>query len=133
MADMIRRAVLIGAGLGLTISPVGTAVLNDVTESERGIAAALILVLRLVGMTVAISSLTIYALDRFDVLVAERMASTAADLEETILASQTASLEAAVNAICELQFIGAAAALIALAAALLMRGGRATRERAPLA
>ncbi len=130
---MGAQMAIVGVGLGLTISPVGTAVLNDVTESERGIAAALILVLRLVGMTVAISSLTIYALDRFDVLVAERMASAAASLEETVLASQTASLEAAVDVISELQFIGAAATLIALVAALLMRGGRAARERVPLA
>ena len=130
---MGAQMAIIGVGLGLTISPVGTAVLNDVQEGERGIAAAMILVLRLVGMTVSISSLTTYALDRFDVLVAERMAGAAVSLEETVLASQTASLEAAVDAICELQFIGAAAALIALAAALLMRGGRAARERVPLA
>lgn len=125
------QMALIGVGLGLTISPIGTAVLNDVREDERGIAAAMILVLRLVGMTVSISSLTAYALNRFDVLVARRMAG-AAGLEETVLASQTASLEAAVDAICELQLIGAAAALIALVAALWMRGGRPTRQRAPL-
>ncbi|MEB2286720.1 MAG: MFS transporter [Anaerolineae bacterium] len=125
------QMALIGVGLGLTISPIGTAVLNDVREDERGIAAAMILVLRLVGMTVSISSLTAYALNRFDVLVAKRMAG-AAGLEETVLASQTASLEAAVDAICELQLIGAAAALIALVAALWMRGGRPTRQRAPL-
>jgi len=83
-------------------------------------------------MTVAISSLTIYALDRFDVLVAERMAGATASLEETVLASQTASLEAAVDVISELQFVGAAATLIALATALWMRGGRTRRERVPL-
>lgn len=127
------QMAIIGVGLGLTISPIGTAVLNDVREGERGIAAAMILVLRLVGMTVAISSLTIYALDRFDVLVAERMAGAAASLEETVLASQTASLEAAVDVINELQFVGVAATLIAFAAALLLRGGRAARERVPLA
>ncbi len=130
---MGAQMAIIGVGLGLTISPIGTAVLNDVREGERGIAAAMILVLRLVGMTVAISSLTIYALDRFDVLVAERMAGAAASLEETVLASQTASLEAAVDVINELQFVGVAATLIALAAALLLRGGRAARERVPLA
>ena len=44
-----------GAQMAISARPgpddfaVGTAVLNDVTESERGIAAALILVLRLVA------------------------------------------------------------------------------------
>ena len=124
------QMAVIGVGLGLTISPVGTAVLNDVAEDERGIAAALILVLRLIGMTVAISSLTIFALERFDVLVAEYMTGSGLSVEETLLASQTASLEAAVDVIKELQFIGAAVSLVALGAALLMRGGRQERTRA---
>jgi len=118
------QMAMIGIGLGLTISPVGTAVLNEVDEDERGIAAALILVLRLIGMTVAISSLTIYALERFDVLLADYMANGSLSVEETLLASQTASLEAAVAVIKELQFIGAVVSLIAVLAALLMRGGR---------
>ncbi len=121
---MGAQMAMIGIGLGLTISPVGTAVLNEVDEDERGIAAALILVLRLIGMTVAVSSLTIYALERFDVLLADYMASGSLSVEETLLASQTASLEAAVAVIRELQFIGAVASLIAVLAALLMRGGR---------
>jgi MFS family permease len=124
------QMTVIGIGLGLTISPVGTAVLNEVSEDERGIAAALILVLRLIGMTVAISSLTLYALERFDVLVADYMAGSGLNLEETLLASQTASLEAAVDVIKELQFIGAAVSLVAVMAALLMRGGRQAQEEA---
>jgi len=86
--------------------------------------------LRLIGMTVAISSLTIFALERFDVLVAEYMTGSGLSVEETLLASQTASLEAAVDVIKELQFIGAAVSLVALGAALLMRGGRQERTRA---
>lgn len=127
---MGMQMAVIGVGLGLTISPVGTAVLNDVAEDERGVAAALILVLRLIGMTVAISSLTVFALERFDVLVAEYLTGSGLSVEETLLASQTASLEAAVDVIKELQFIGAAVSLIALGAALLMRGGRQERTRA---
>jgi hypothetical protein len=46
------------------------------------------------------------------------------------LASQTASLEAAVDVIKELQFIGAAVSLVAVMAALLMRGGRQAQEEA---
>ncbi len=130
------QMMLIGVGLGLTISPVGTAVLNDVSEHERGVASALILILRLVGMTVAISSLTIYALDRFDVLAASYIPDTAASLEDTLLASQTANLEAAVDVINELQYIGAAVSSIALVFALLLRGGRqedtAQRQTTPL-
>jgi MFS family permease len=127
---MGAQMAMIGVGLGLTISPIGTAVLNDVEEHERGVASALILILRLVGMTLAISSLTIYALDRFDVLQARYTPSVEADLEETVLATQQATLRAVVNVINELQFIGAAASGIAFLFALLLRGGRRPVEQA---
>jgi MFS family permease len=114
---------IIGVGLGLTISPIGTAVLNDVHENERGVASALILILRLIGMTIAISSLTIFALDRFDTLVAHYTPPKDAAIEEIVEASKTANLSAAVDVISELQFIGAAVSGVAFLFALLLRGG----------
>ena len=126
--------MLIGVGLDLTISPITTAALNDVHEDERGIAAGLILNLRLVGMTVAISSLTIYSLSRFDELVARYQASETSDMVQTAV---DASLSAAMKVINEMQLIGAAVAIAAFACALLLRGGRsaasASSEMAPRA
>ena len=49
---------IIGVGLGLTLSPIATALINEVAEGERGVSAALVLILRLVGMTVAIAAMT---------------------------------------------------------------------------
>ena len=121
---MAAQLSVIGVGLGLTISPVGTAVINAVAEDERGVASALILILRLIGMTVAISWLTIFSLQRFDTLVTHYITPATSDLNETIMASQRANLQAAVDVIKELQFIGAIASGLALIAALLLRGGR---------
>jgi MFS family permease len=123
---MAAQMAVIGVGLGLTISPIGTAALNEVDEHERGVTAALILILRLIGMTVAISWLTVYSLDRFDTLQARYTASVEANLEDVVLATQKANLRAVVDVIDELQFIGAAVSGIAFLLALLLRGGRST-------
>ena len=121
---MGAQMALIGVGLGLTISPIGTAALNDVDEYERGVASALVLILRLVGMTLAISWLTIYSLDRFDVLQSRYTITLSTNLEDMVLATQAATLRAIVDVINELQFIGAAVSGLALLIALLLRGGR---------
>jgi MFS family permease len=126
---MGAEMAIIGIGLGLTISPIGTAALNTVHEDERGVASALILILRLIGMTVAISSLTIYALDRFDVVREKYLPPETPSFEEAITAAETANLEAAVDVINELQFIGAAVSGVALIFALLLRGGRREETR----
>lgn len=115
---------IIGVGLGLTISPVGTAVINDAEEDERGVASALILILRLVGMTLAISSLTIYSLDRFDVVVARYATPDTTDLEAIVRAAGMANLRAATQVIKEMQYIGAVVSGVGLLFALLLRGGQ---------
>jgi MFS family permease len=121
---MALQMAMIGIGLGLTISPIGTAVLNDVHEDERGVASALVLILRLVGMTLAISSLTVFALDRVDKLVARyEKPPEGADFEEIALLSQEANFKAAIQVISELQLIGAAVSALALLFATFLRGG----------
>lgn len=130
---MGAEMVLVGIGLGLTISPIGTAVINDAHEDERGVASALILILRLIGMTLAISSLTTYSLARVDQLVRDQgVAIPAGDTGEVIEASVGAQFYAAVQAIQELQFVGAAISVLGLLAAGFLRGGRTTSLRAGL-
>ncbi len=128
---MAAQMAVIGIGLGLTISPIGTAAINDVARGERGSAAALILILRLVGMTIAISSLTVFALARFDVLLPRYAAAVGDQVDQAVQATQSASLIAAVHVIGDLQFIGAAVSGLALLAAVWLRGGR--RVPAPVA
>jgi len=131
---MGAQMAVIGIGLGLTISPIGTAVINNVDEHERGVASAMILILRLVGMTVAISWLTVFSLNRFDTLVAGYVAPVTDSLEETVKASQQANIKAVVDVISELQFIGAGVSGLALLIAMLLHGGRSTdtiNERGP--
>lgn len=118
---------VIGVGLGLTISPIGTAVLNDVDQDERGTASALVLILRLVGMTLAISSLTVFALNRYDTLVEEYHQSESSD-GDIVQSSKTASRNSAMRVIDELQFVGAGVSAAALLISLALQGGQATQS-----
>jgi MFS family permease len=61
---------LVGIGLGLTFSPISAAVINSAGEDHRGVASALVIILRLIGMTVAVASLTPFALQRVTLLAA---------------------------------------------------------------
>jgi MFS family permease len=60
-----------GLGLGFVTTPAAEAVLARVAEHERGIAASLLLVARLIGMTLGLSVLVTWALRRFDAMAAE--------------------------------------------------------------
>jgi MFS family permease len=67
-SKMAWQLVILGAGFGLVTAPVGTAVINAAPETSRGIAASLVIVLRLIGMSVGLSGLTAWGLHRFGIL-----------------------------------------------------------------
>ncbi len=62
---------LAGFGQGLVTTSIATAVLEQVEEAQRGIAASLLLVARLLGMTMGLSVLVTWALQRFESLRAQ--------------------------------------------------------------
>lgn len=67
-ATQARDLIVGGIGLGIVISPIATAVINTVAEQHRGAASAIVLILRLIGMTLALSALTTWGVHRFDEL-----------------------------------------------------------------
>ncbi len=76
--------VVIGIGLGLTFSPISAAVINAADEDHRGIASALVIILRLIGMTIAVSALTTLALQRVSIMAAAELGPTVADPHEFV-------------------------------------------------
>jgi EmrB/QacA subfamily drug resistance transporter len=66
---MYPGAGLAGLGFGLVIAPVGTAVINSAEKEDIGVAAGMVLILRLIGMTIGISLMTAWALTRYKELV----------------------------------------------------------------
>jgi hypothetical protein len=69
LIGMVPGLVLAGAGFGLVFAPIGATVIDAAPDRDRGIAAAMTLVFRLLGMTIGISTLTAIAVRRLQGLV----------------------------------------------------------------
>jgi len=115
---MASGLILAGIGLGFTISPIATTVINSVTDAERGVASALVIIMRLIGMTISISFLTTYGLRRSLTLRIVGLEGVAF----TDLAKQAEVLvESTTQVIGEMALITAAVSVGALALALFLR------------
>ncbi len=111
----IEMAV-VGIGIGLTFSPVSAAIINSATESERGVASALVIILRLVGMTVSVSSLTTFGLYRVNQLAI--LAQRQPDFDTATFINVYA--ESTVQVLAEMGLIGAVVCGIALVPAVFL-------------
>ncbi len=117
---MAAGLALAGIGIGLTIAPVGTAVINSVGERERGMASSLVIILRLIGMSVSMSSMTAYGLRRTTVLSREMLSpDDALDLEKTA----RVALDAVTKITSEIALIALVVTAAAIGVALLLRRG----------
>ena len=112
IAIIVEMAV-VGMGLGLTFSPISASVINAASDNERGVASALVLVLRLVGMTLSVSSLTTFALTRVRAMAGVRDVTTANLLE--------AAPDITAEVLAEFGLIGAVLCAIAILPALMVR------------
>lgn len=114
---MAAHLVLAGLGLGLALAPVADTVIAAATEDRRGSAAALVIALRLVGMTIGVAVLTLWGVQRQDML---RRAGAADPLATTDPA--TFLLNIAAQVVGETFLFGAAALLIALICGMALPG-----------
>jgi MFS family permease len=62
------QLALLGAGFGLTVAPTTSAVVDAAPADQRGAAASLVMVVRLMGLSVGLSALTAWGLARFNEL-----------------------------------------------------------------
>jgi MFS family permease len=117
---MAAGLALAGIGLGLTIAPIGTAVVNAVGDHERGMASSLVIILRLVGMSISMSSMTAYGLRRTTVLSRQMIGpEDALDLEKTA----RVALDVVTKVSSEIALFAMAVAAAAAGVALLLRRG----------
>lgn len=110
---------LAGIGLGLTVAPVGTAMINAVGADERGSASALVLIMRLVGMTISTSTMTHYGLRRSAILLERGIAALGPDPDLSLLGPLAADITVIV--ITEMLLIAAIIASVGLLPALFLR------------
>ena len=117
---MAAGLALAGIGIGLTIAPIGTAVVNAVRDQERGMASSLVIILRLIGMSVSMSSMTAYGLRRTTILGREMLKpEDALDFEKTA----RVALDAVTRITGEMALISVAVAAAGVGVALLLRRG----------
>lgn len=109
-AVIALEMALVGIGLGLTFSPVSAAVINSASEDRRGVASALVIILRLIGMTVAISSLTAIALQRVNLLATSALAQQTADATQAL----NVYAQVTVQVLAEVGLVGAVMCILAL-------------------
>ncbi|MDQ3411963.1 MAG: MFS transporter [Chloroflexota bacterium] len=118
---LIPGLTVAGAGFGLVVAPIGATAIDAAPAENRGIAAALVMVFRLLGMTIGISALTAVAVQRLQLLVGGLEQITQAPGESTaeFLARQTTFLESTIlplslQVVRETFLIAGVIALIAL-------------------
>ena len=117
---MAGGLALAGIGLGLTIAPILTAVVNGVGDQERGMASSLVIILRLIGMSISMSSMTAYGLRRTTVLSRQMIGpEDALDLEKTA----RVALDVVTKIASEIALISLAVAALAVGVAFLLRRG----------
>jgi MFS family permease len=117
---MAAGLALAGIGIGLTIAPIGTAVINGVREENRGMAASLVIILRLIGMSVGMSSMTAYGLRQTTALAREILSpDDALDLDKTA----KVALDVVTKVTSEMALIALAVAVAAAGVAVLRRRG----------
>jgi EmrB/QacA subfamily drug resistance transporter len=112
LPGLLPAATIAGLGFGLVIAPVGSAVIEWADREDIGVAAALVLIMRLVGMTVGTAIVTTWVLNRYDQLKPKDIKITEIKPEDlTIPLAQT---------VTEVFFWAAILAAIAILPALLL-------------
>ncbi len=74
--QMTPGLIIAGLGFGLILSPIATAVVNHAPAHERGVASALVIILRLVGMSLGGSIVLSWGTQRVDTLAAQLAAGS---------------------------------------------------------
>lgn len=112
------QMILVGVGLGLTFSPISAAVINAADADRLGTASALVIIMRLLGMTLSVSLLTALASARLSYLAGlELGALTGFDAAAAI----TIYSRLTVQVLAEMGLAGALLCAIGLIPAALLR------------
>ena len=118
---LIPGLTVAGAGFGLVVAPIGATAIDAAPPADRGIAAAMTMVFRLLGMTIGISGLTAVAVQRLQSLVGglDQIVQGADETTAEFLARQTEFLASTVlplslQVVRETFLIAGAIALLAI-------------------
>lgn len=122
---MTAGLALAGSGLGMVLAPAASAIIGAAGPERRGTASALVIVLRLIGMTIGVSSLTLWGVQRQDAL---RRAADPAILTDFDRARMFL-IDVAAQVVGETFLFAVAACVIALVAAMWLPGRHRAQSR----
>ncbi len=108
---------LVGVGLGLTFSPISASVINAADQDKLGVASALVIIMRLLGMTISVSALTAFASQRLALLAAAQLGQAAGDP----MAALDVYARLTVQVLTEIGLLGAVICLVALVPAQFLK------------
>ncbi|MFN3218339.1 MAG: MFS transporter [Acidimicrobiales bacterium] len=114
------QLAMLGAGFGLTVAPTTGAVVDAAPAHQRGAAASLVMVVRLLGLSVGLSALTAWGLARFEDLRSTIVLPALTDpgFDEAL---RTAQADLTAQAIAETFTAAAVVVAVGVIAALAMR------------
>lgn len=115
-ALIAAEMALVGVGLGLTFSPISAAVINAADQDKLGSASALVIIMRLLGMTISVSALTAFASQRLASLAGAALGTDIVDPAAAI----TVYAELTVQVLTEIGLLGAVLCALALIPAALL-------------
>jgi MFS family permease len=121
LPGMVAGLVICGVGFGVVISPIASAVINSAGAAQRGIASALVLILRLVGMALGLAALTTWGIYRLNVLTAALPPLNLADPAQAVRLLFEQARLMSVQVIGELFLAAAGMCLLAILPLILMR------------
>ncbi len=116
--EMAPGLMVAGLGFGMVLAPIATAVVNSAPDEERGVASALVIILRLVGMSLGGSIALSWGTQRVQALSAEFAAGQSQFAMDTLEIFRHATAQAVAESFV---LFAVVACLIALGPALLMR------------
>ena len=122
------QLAMLGAGFGLTVAPTTSAVVNAAPPDQRGAAAGIVMVVRLLGFSVGLSALTAWGLRRFNALrsTIELPPIGSPTFQDELLAAQERLTAQAIA-----ETFTAAAVVVAIGLALTSRHATTTRRHLP--
>jgi MFS family permease len=116
--QMVPGLLIAGLGFGLVLAPIATAVVNSAPTEERGVASALVIILRLVGMSLGGSIALSWGTQRVQTLMAEFAAGQSQFAVDALAIFRRATAQAVAESFL---LFAVAACLVAVLPALLMR------------
>ncbi|GIW00952.1 MFS transporter [Roseiflexus sp.] len=120
---MVGGLTLAGCGIGMALAPTASAIITAAGPNRRGAASALVIILRLIGMTAGVSTLTLWGVQRQDALRRTADPAMLADFDQV----RMFLIDVAAQVVGETFLFAVAACALALIAAIWLPG-RAVME-----